>query len=453
MSMNSFDVELQEVEFQRQVTPQVSAREVVSPSRRAFCWGVGTGTLGFCAFAVVAIISSMRGKASSAMESYGMVQGYAQSAGTQAAGTNDGLVGPDMSVIPSADALSALALPTTSAFMAGYGSKFKPTRFVDAEMKNSRLKYVTKKDNKGAYRPNPSQFAPPSFPLRGKDVTGAHNPKRRNEPRMSSVYDWSSTFPLGNAQESSTQPTSVDDLALALDEGTRKSHSKMEESMPQFINGVLSYYQWCAFFSISSRDVFSQLVKSLYFIYSAMETSFDATDDPNVKALDTPQLRRVAPLKEDMAYFFGPEWASDLKMTPATLKYVNRVMLVAEEKPYLLVGHQYIRYPGDVTGGQIMSSMARRSLKLDRGLGTRFYEFNEISSRTDFIKEWYEKVNKLELSQKQKEEIVAEANLAFDLNMEIFKEMQANNQEASVRAMWRLLKSVLRSPVKSTISL
>jgi len=127
-------------------------------------------------------------------------------------------------------------------------------------------------------------------------------------------------------------------------------------------------------------------------------------------------------------------------------------MFVAKEKPHLLVGHQYIRYLGDVFGGEIMSNMARKSLKLDAGYGTRFYQFDKISSKTEFIEGWYARLNKIDLTQQQKDEIVDEANMAFDLNVEIFKELQANNQQATVNAMWRLLKSVLRSPVQSAVS-
>jgi putative Ca2+/H+ antiporter (TMEM165/GDT1 family)/heme oxygenase len=526
---------------------------------------------------------------------------YAQSARIRASGLNDGLEGPDLSIIPSRDALRALALPTTSAFMTVHASKHMTTRYVDArttrkndansqnplrrkdvppERHSSRKSEPTmgsifdwssprhesnlqlarqaiedsldkapksdvktkRKDNvdsQGSLRgknlplgSNPSRRSEPTMSsifdwssprhetnlqlakqairdsldeapgsdvktkrkdnvnsqdsLRGKNVPLGSNPSRRSEPTMSNIFDWSSPRHESNLQlarqaiqgsldkapesdvktkrkdnvdsqdslgdDGDSQSTSLDGLALMLDEGTQKWHSKVEEDMPAFMNGVLSYYQWCAFFTISSRDVFSQLVKSLYFIYSAMEGNFDAIDDPNVKALDHPELRRVSALREDMAYFFGPDWSSDLKMTPATLKYVKRVMKVAEEKPYLLVGHQYIRYAGDVSGGQILSSMARKSMKLEGGFGIRFFEFNKISSRAEFMKNWYARLNKLELSQEQKEEIVAEASIAFELNMEIFKEMQANNQEATAGAMWRLLKTLLRSPVNSPLA-
>ena len=71
-------------------------------------------------------------------------------------------------------------------------------------------------------------------------------------------------------------------LALALDDGTRKSHSVAENTA--FVTGF--------FRGIATKQAFSQLVASLYFVYEAMESSFDCTADERVRALDYPALRR-----------------------------------------------------------------------------------------------------------------------------------------------------------------
>eukprot|EP00965_Chrysotila_dentata_P105092 3471440-Pleurochrysis_carterae.AAC.1 len=87
-------------------------------------------------------------------------------------------------------------------------------------------------------------------------------------------------------------------LALALDDGTRKSHSVAENTA--FVTGF--------FKGIATVDSFSRLVASLYYVYEAMEAAFDATEDERVRALDAPELRRVAALEDDMKYYFGDEW-------------------------------------------------------------------------------------------------------------------------------------------------
>lgn len=192
-------------------------------------------------------------------------------------------------------------------------------------------------------------------------------------------------------------------LALALDDGTRKSHSMAENTA--FVTGF--------FRGIATRKSFADLVTSLYFVYQAMEEAFDAAIDPSVKALDYPSLRRLEALETDMEYYYGPEWRSKVKPSLATRKYVERVRQVARDEPHLLVAHMYTRYLGDLFGGQMMGGMAQRSLQLDSGKGTAFYEFNDIPQTKPFIETWYSELNKLELTDDQKQAIVDEGNLVF----------------------------------------
>jgi len=209
-------------------------------------------------------------------------------------------------------------------------------------------------------------------------------------------------------------------LALQLDDGTRKSHSMAENT--QFVTGF--------FRGIGTTDAFAQLVASLYFVYQAMETAFDETTDMHVKALDYPELRRVPALEKDMAYYFGANWRATVKPTAAAAKYVARVEEIASAQPELLVAHMYTRYLGDLFGGQMMGGMARRSLSLEEGAGTAFYEFEDIPKTKDFIEEWYSELNKLELTDAQKEQIVDEGNLVFALNIEVFEELEGSAARA-----------------------
>merc|ERR1712070_581929 len=131
-------------------------------------------------------------------------------------------------------------------------------------------------------------------------------------------------------------------LALALDDGTRKSHSVAQNTA--FVTGF--------FRGIATTTSYAQLLSSLFFVYEAMENAMDETVDLNVKAMDFPELRRVQALEEDMLYFFGDNWRAEVEPSRATQEYVERIEQVAREEPYLLVGHMYTRYLGDLFGGQ-----------------------------------------------------------------------------------------------------
>ncbi|KAL7453254.1 hypothetical protein ACHAWC_004917 [Mediolabrus comicus] len=220
-------------------------------------------------------------------------------------------------------------------------------------------------------------------------------------------------------------------LALMLDDGTRKSHSMAENT--QFVSGF--------FKGLADRDPYRSLITSLYFVYEAMEEAMDKSLEDGVRMLDYPALRRLDSLKKDMDFFYGEKWQDDVVVpSPAAKAYVARIVDIAQTKPYLMIAHQYTRYLGDLFGGQMMGGMASRSLSLQNGDGTAFYTFDDIPSTKDFITEWYTRLNKLDLTQQQKEEIVDEANLVFALNIDVLQELNGSPLKAMLTLAVNSLK-------------
>lgn len=222
----------------------------------------------------------------------------------------------------------------------------------------------------------------------------------------------------------------LEGLALMLDDGTRKSHSMAENT--RFVAGF--------FKGLADPDSYRALLTSLYFVYEAMEKAMDNSTEERVKTLDYPSLRRVESLQKDMDFFYGEKWQEDIQPSPAAKAYVARIQEIAETKPYLMIAHQYTRYLGDLFGGQMMSNMARRSLSLENGDGTHFYNFEDIPSAKDFITLWYTSLNELELTQQQKEEIVDEANLVFALNIDVLQELSGSPLKAMMTLAVNSLK-------------
>ena len=225
-------------------------------------------------------------------------------------------------------------------------------------------------------------------------------------------------------------------LALLLDDGTRKSHSVAQNTA--FVTGF--------FKGLSTTDAYRTLLTSLYYVYRAMETdALDGTTDMHVKSLDDPKLRRLAAVEQDMEFFYGTDWRGRIPPpSPATAAYVARIRHVAKDdsKPYLLIGHQYTRYLGDLFGGQMMGGMARQSLELTDRRGTAFYEFDDIAGSTsDYISCWYTTLNGLDLTDTQRQEIVHEANEVFALNIALLDELEGS----PFKAMWTLFTSSLKS--------
>jgi len=221
-------------------------------------------------------------------------------------------------------------------------------------------------------------------------------------------------------------------LALQLDDGTRKSHS-----FAQNTSFVTSFFK-----GLSNRQAYQNLLTSLYFVYEAMEEAFDTTNEEYVKLMDYDQLRSLDALRNDMEYFHGIDWESKRNIAAispsyATQKYVKRIQTVANENPKLLIAHQYTRYLGDLFGGQMMGGMASKSLNLEKGCGTAFYTFETIDNAQDFITTWYRTLNSLDLTKEEKNAIVDEANLVFDLNIEILQEIEGDAFSAVMNLLWK----------------
>ena len=74
---------------------------------------------------------------------------------------------------------------------------------------------------------------------------------------------------------------------------------------------------------------------------------------------------------------------------------------------------------------------------------SRQITFDDIPSAKDFITEWYNSLNGLELTDEQKQEIVDEANRVFDLNIGILQELEGSAAKAMLTLLINSLKSKL----------
>lgn len=205
-------------------------------------------------------------------------------------------------------------------------------------------------------------------------------------------------------------------LACIIKEGTQASHRDAERVhfVHEFIKGNVS------------REAYCKLLVSLRHVYREMEALWDKHwEHPLLEPLYFPEeLSRTSALEADCA-FFGIDLSAELP-SEATLAYIERLHKVADSSPELLLAHAYVRYLGDLSGGQVLKKAAIRGLKLKGdGNGTKFYEFSRIPGK-DFkqFKQMYRsRMDSLPVDAAQTEALVDEANAAFRLNMQIFAEL------------------------------
>ena len=210
---------------------------------------------------------------------------------------------------------------------------------------------------------------------------------------------------------------SVDNFAIQLKEGTKKSHSAAENTtfVKSFLRGVVN------------KESYRALVNDLYFVYCALEEEVsNLKDHPVIGNLQLSDLERKDALEMDLRYYYGPIWRSLIKPSEACERYVNRIREVAKNEPELLVGHHYTRYLGDLSGGQILKGIAQKALELGDGQGLKFYDFEKIDDTKAYKAGYRGILNDLPIDQHQADAIIVEANYAFRLNMYMFDTLEGN---------------------------
>ena len=208
------------------------------------------------------------------------------------------------------------------------------------------------------------------------------------------------------------------DLASQLREGTKQSHTMAENTA----------YMKCFLKGIVEKEPFRKLLANFYFVYSTLEAELSRHQThPVVGLIYFPELNRQANLEEDLAFYYGENWREEIAPSEAGKVYVARLQEISNTEPELLVAHAYVRYLGDLSGGQGLKSIVRSALELPSDKGTRFYEFDAFSSVgeiREFKGKYRDALNSLPVDAELIDKIVAEANNAFALNRDVMHDLE-----------------------------
>ena len=168
---------------------------------------------------------------------------------------------------------------------------------------------------------------------------------------------------------------------------------------------------------------FAELTAQYLVIYRELEIAATELRDHEVAgAFADPALFRVPALEADLASLYGADWRSVVPTHAATERYAERLRERCRTSPAHFVAHHYVRYLGDLSGGQMIA----RTLTEKYGLGpagTAFYRFDQIDDLRAYKTAYRAKLDGLELPEEQLEVAVAEAQLAFQLNGAVFQDL------------------------------
>jgi heme oxygenase len=208
------------------------------------------------------------------------------------------------------------------------------------------------------------------------------------------------------------------DLASQLREGTKQSHTMAENTA----------YMKCFLKGIVEKEPFRKLLANLYFVYSTLEAELlRHQDHPLVGLIYFPELNRKENLEKDLAFYYGENWQAEIVPSEAGKVYVERIKEISNSEPALLVAHSYVRYLGDLSGGQALKNIVRSALSLPPDQGTNFHQFDafpSVEARREFKRKYRDALNSLPVDHELIEKNVAEANYAFALNRDVMHSLE-----------------------------
>jgi len=213
-------------------------------------------------------------------------------------------------------------------------------------------------------------------------------------------------------------------LAALLHDGTKPLHTEAERSgvMAALLRGR------------ASREAYVRLLASLHAIYDALESELGRhAAHPVLGPLAAPEFARRAALEADLAAAIGPEWRTSVPADPLALAYAAHLRSLSREHPERLLVHAWLRYLGDLNGGQIIARIVRASETLG-GIPTAFYEFPALAEPRAAAAEWRARLDRLPLSETEQSAMLAEAEDGFRRHIALFVALADQGEAISPRS-------------------
>jgi heme oxygenase len=212
-------------------------------------------------------------------------------------------------------------------------------------------------------------------------------------------------------ESSSAQPPG---LSQQLKSATAALHRRLEGStfMASLLRGQVD------------RAHYAGLLRNLQALYAALEEALlRHAGTSAVAPVVIPELFRSRAIATDLQVLAGGVSAGGAPLARATQQYVERLHELSTTQPGLLVAHAYVRYLGDLNGGQALRRVVARSLGLTGDAGTTFYDFGDHAARQRLLLRFRAALHAVDEQTACPEGLVAEAVHAFELHEQLFEQL------------------------------
>lgn len=162
------------------------------------------------------------------------------------------------------------------------------------------------------------------------------------------------------------------------------------------------------------RDRYVELVAQHRHLYEALEdaTRRVAGDEVAGPFVD-PVLDRTPSLEADLVELDGEDWQERHPALPATVEYARHLDALADDWPAGIVAHHYVRYLGDLSGGQMIAKVVKKAYGVTADAGASFYHFADIEDLDAYKVRYRGLIDAIDLEGEDRERFTDEVMVAF----------------------------------------
>ncbi|MEB3354321.1 MAG: biliverdin-producing heme oxygenase [Cyanobacteriota bacterium] len=165
------------------------------------------------------------------------------------------------------------------------------------------------------------------------------------------------------------------------------------------------------------------LIRALAPAYQLLEQQGPAVAQAlGARSIPWNALARSTALKHDQATLAG---LPSTPASPAAQAWMEQLHTLAASAPHRLLAHVYVRYGGDLSGGQQLAQQAGQILKQASLPSLNFWEFG--CPLADLKAGLHDGFEELQLSEQQEQELLEEAEAAFHATQRLLAELAEIN--------------------------
>lgn len=167
-----------------------------------------------------------------------------------------------------------------------------------------------------------------------------------------------------------------------------------------------------------ARSDYTLMLLNLQAIYLALEQGLVQT--PFISKIDVAQLFRTDAIARDLAFLAPPP---HMQLCAATMRYVQRLQGLSASGSPLLLAHAYVRYLGDLHGGQMLRRCVSRILQSEGQEGLAFYDFGPAERVAQLIADFRGGLDAMIDAPDQADAMLQEVRLAYNMHIDLFAQL------------------------------